>query len=58
MKISLDQAIEDIPLDTRVVFLPNEGAIILANSIQVACLRAIFLEKGMQRTNWMLRPPV
>lgn len=46
VKILPDQAIENIPPDTRVVFLPNEGAIILANSIEVACLRAIFLERA------------
>ena len=46
VRLSPDQAIENIPADTRVVFLPNEGAIILANSLEVACLRAIFLERA------------
>lgn len=46
MRLAPDEEIARIPAETRAVFLPNEGAVILGPSLEVACLRAIFLERA------------
>lgn len=45
-RIPADSAITDAPDGTRAILLPNDGALIFGRSIEVACLRALFLERA------------